>query len=185
MPSSAPIPPPLGAPTRAIACALAILLLGCPSPADDDDDVSPFDCTMGIWHEDGTWQEAEGADAEMLLGIQGWLWISAQLRTGADGPTAANVRFSGEIDGASPFGGSQPNVPLSTADGERYSDEIQVRLVNEDGTAPYIDAQLALEIRATSGTRECIAAATVTLKDDDPCLHTGGEPQCGDDDDSS
>ena len=75
-------------------------------------------------------------------------------------------------------------MAFTTEGDARTSAEIQIRLLNEDGTGPYIDSALALDVRATSGQRECLATATVTLKDDDPCLHTGEEPLCDDDDSS-
>jgi hypothetical protein len=159
---------------------LGAVLAGCPTAADDDD--TPFDCAVGLWQEDGGWVDADGADAELIFGFQGFLWISTRLRADAEGPEVANVRFSAAIEGEPPFGGSQPNVALSPGNGARYSDEIQVRLDNDEGPDPFVGRSMQLDVRATSGARECTASATLTLRDDDPCIHTDDEPICDDDD---
>ncbi len=161
----------------ALCCAL---LMGCPT-ADDDDD-RPFGCQIGVWHEDGAWEPADGAPVELIFGFQGFLWISTQLRSDLDGPDVANLRFSASIDDGAPFGGSQPNVALVEDGDARYSDEVQIRLSNDEGPEPFIGGVMALALRGTSGLRECTAEATVTLQDEDPCIHTDDEPICDDDD---
>lgn len=165
------------------ALVLALLLAGCGPGLDDDD--TPFDCTLGVWHEDGTWQAADGADAELIFGFQGFLWISVQLQAESSGPDTTNLRWSATLDGEDPFGGSQPSIPLPARDGARFSDELQIRLSNDEGPDPYVGRSLELAARATSGARECTTSATLTLRDDDPCIHTDDEPLCDDDDSAS
>jgi hypothetical protein len=158
-------------------------LAGCPSTVED---VTPFDCTLGIWHDDGTWEDADGADAELIFGFQGFLWISTQLATDDEAPDVANVRFSADLDGEDPFGGSQPNVALTASNGDRTSDEVQIFLSNDVGPAPFVGVVLDLAVRAISGGRECTTTAAITLKDEDDCIHTDDEePVCDDDDDSA
>ncbi len=163
---------------------LLALLLGCPG-TDDDDDTTPFDCSLGVWNEDGSWEDLDGADVELIFGFQGFLWISVQVEADAGGPDFANILFSAEVGDDDPFGGSVPNVPFTAQDGARRSDEVQVRLDNDEGPEPFIGETLHLAIRGRAGARECTAEADMTLRDDDPCLHTDDEPVCPDDDDSA
>ena len=161
------------------AILLLAALTACPS-GDDDDDDTPFSCALGLWQEDGAWVPADGGEAELVLGIQGFLWFSLQLETDLGGPEYSNLTFDVQVGKLEGVGGSLPNVALDPDGSQRRSGELHVRLDNEEGTLPFVDQPAHLTIWARSGLRECLAEVDLVLRDLDPCLHSPDGPVCPD-----
>ena len=175
-------------PAHFALCAplLAAALCGCPSGDDDDE---PFPCEAGTLTEEGAFVPLlDGDRAELVLGFQGFLFV--ELRARADDPprrTAASMRIT--VAGDPPAGSSQNEVDFVAAPGGGFvSDPVLVFL---DGSAPegYVGRTAEVAVALAGEGRRCVMERSVLLVDDDPCVHTDGEPVCPDpdpgDDDSA
>jgi hypothetical protein len=159
---------------------LALLMLaGCPpSGPDDTDGKTPFACELGEFDLDGSLVSyADKGTAELVLGFQSLLFL--QVRAVADDPPAkaCNATLSIELEGDDPTGGEQPLVEWH---GDGLSDELLFFLPSL-AVSSYVDRSATLAVRLESEDAVCLAVSEVVLVDDDPCIHTGGEPICPDD----
>lgn len=164
---------------RASVLVLAALLLGCP-PAPDPEE---FACTFGFSDGDGFVELGDDPRGELVLGFQGFLFVTARLKTSEAVTGEFEVLTSVEPEGGETFGGVQPRVTWSD---DGVSDE--VLLFFDDGNvAAFVGRSATLALRARNDELFCVASAEVVLVDDDPCIHTDAEPICpeGDDDDSA
>ncbi len=170
---------------RLLVSMMCLLVLGC-GPNDDDGEVErvEFACTLGVAGPDGTgFLPLDGvAEAEITLGFQGFLWFSVRLASDDEPLLEDNrVLYGAEIPGVDPFGAARPNLP--PASDPIHSEDLQVFVHGEP--SEYVGLNAVVTVRYEDATRFCLATGTVTLVDDDPCLHTGEEPICPDDKDRS
>ncbi len=141
---------------------------------------STFACEVGF-SKDGDYIAAAVADpAELILGFQGFLFVEMRILAEESSPSPVLVRMSMEVDGSEPFGGSQPDVDLETQDdGSRVSEEVNLFLPSNDtGLYQGKTAQVVMRLEDETSGMSCTTEQIVTLVDDDPCIHTGGEPIC-------
>lgn len=178
--------------SKSLIVLMGLLLTSCsPEGGDEDTDtgVGPpsaeFVCEIGLSDADGAYVSAVDNDpVELILGFQGFLFLEFMVRAEAGSPSPVLVRMSMEVDGEDPFDGSQPQVALSDqADGTRVSEVINLFLPNND-ISLYKDntARVVMRLEDSASGLTCTAERYVTLIDDDPCIHTGGEPICPEDD---
>lgn len=176
--------------SRTLAASLCAALAGCVGDVSGDTaapevEGATFACEIGFEDEDGAWVSAEeGDNAELVLGFQGFLFIEFKVLAEADSPSPVLVRMSMEVEGDAPFDGSQPDVAMVAQDsGERVSEVINLFLPTND-VGGYLDRQALVVMRLEDEASDlsCTASRTVTLVDEDPCIHTGGEPVCPEDD---
>jgi len=171
--------------TLAAALAAGWAAPGCASePVAGDDtaqaeDPTTFACEIGLADEDGGWvAAADGDPAELVLGFQGFLFIELRARAEDTCPSPITVLMNGEVEGDTPFDGSQPDVGMTDqGDGTRLSDEIVMFLPTND-VGHFEGATLRTVMRLEGSELNCTTERLFTLVDDDPCIHTGGEPIC-------
>ena len=169
----------------AAALAVGATATGCTSESTTGDDTAQeevpttFACEIGLADEDGGWVAAlDGDPTELVLGFQGFLFIELRVRAEDTSPTPVTVLMNGEIEGDSPFDASQPEVGMTDqGDGTRLSDEIVMFLPTND-VGHFEGATLRTVMRLEGADLSCTAERLFTLVDDDPCIHTGGEPIC-------
>ena len=144
---------------------------------------SAFICEIGFSKDDEYITATDASPAELILGFQGFLFVEVRIRAEESSPSPVLVRMSMEVDGSEPFDGSQPDVDLETQDdGSRVSEEINVFLPSNDtGLYKGKTAQIVMRLEDDASDMSCTTEQLVTLVDDDPCIHTGGEPICPDD----
>ena len=155
------------------------LLLACvPSePADTgpaDEEPRSFDCALGV-SEGGGFTPIDGGELELWLGFQGFLLVT--LTVAGDGPPATAdatmaLTFDDEV-----VSGQQPSVAFDDAG----LTEPLLLFLTSNYITYYVGKSASLAVRLEGGDATCTATASVTLVDDDPCLHTGGEPICPED----
>lgn len=153
------------------------MLLGCdPSGAGDTGSEVPlasYSCELGTLGTDGWVSLADAGTVELMLGFQGFVLASLAVR--ADGPPEGLSRaaYGLEIEGTDPVSGSQPDVGFSGGE----SDEV-LAFFTGNYVSYYVGRSAHVALRLTSATAECVAEGDAVLVDDDPCIHTGGEPDC-------
>ena len=172
--------------TLTIVFGTALMLIaGCGGPQGD---LLPFECSIGLWTEDVPYVELApdgSTPAEMVFGFQGFLWVDAAIQGDEDGPSVADVAVSVTIDGFSPSGTSVPSV-MFDGHGEGFlAGPVQMRLDNNEGASLYEGLGADVSMRVRGETHEGVCSAALTLVDEDDCIHTDGEPDCSDDDDSA
>ena len=168
---------------------LGLVLAGCSAQtvetgADTSLPDGEFACEIGFGDEDGSYVVASDyGDAELILGFQGFLFVELRVRAEEDSPSPVQVRMSMEVEGEPPFDGSQPDVELEDqVDGTRVSEEIVLFLPSNDvGLFKGKTARVVMRLDAPVSHSRCTTERYVTLADDDPCIHTGGEPICPED----
>ena len=163
--------------------ALLLLLAGCPTATDPEE----FACELGFSDAGGGFLElGDEPRAELVLGFQGFLFVTARLRAPVPVAGEFEVLTSVEPQGGAVFGGVQGRVLWAPRDAGAVSDEVLV-FFDDGNVAAFVERPATLALRARNDERFCVASAAVVLVDDDPCIHTDAEPICpdGDDDDAA
>jgi hypothetical protein len=167
----------------ALSLALPLFLAFQCEPAEPD----PFDCTLGLTTADGGFVPVTGdTRLELELGFQGFLLGHVAIRTTDDRvPDELEGAVSLTPDGLDPLGGPFARTALlDEPDGARVSEPIQV-FFDASALADYIGRTATIAVRAEAGRFRCLVEGDVVLVDDDPCIHTGGEPICPDDEEGT
>jgi len=160
-----------------------LALVACGSgPADTDPteiDKEEFACELGALNAEGGFAPyGEADDAEMVLGFQGFLFLRARVEA-ERAPSWCRALTSLEVPGEAPNGSARPEVSFEAGEGGHLSDQIPIFLPTANISA-YVGQTATLAARLEGPTEFCVAVATVTLRDDDACVHAGGEDDCGD-----
>ncbi len=167
----------------ALAVAVAMTLSGCEGGGGDPvlEDLEPFECQLLVANADGDLVSLDaGGDAELVLGFQGFLFFRLYAAgTDENIPDDVDVTMSVTVGDDDPFGGTQNGLDFEAADGDgvRTTEEILVFL-STSSVGDFVDRESVVTMRLRGDTHECLTSATVTLVDDDPCIHTGEEPIC-------
>ena len=160
---------------------LLVLLAGCPEEEDlllEPTEEALFSCVLGALDADGEHDAFEdGGTAELTLGFQGFLFVLVHVLAEEEGPALADVVASLAPEGDDPFGTTQPEVPFRSTPEGRLSDEVLVFLPNAN-IAAWEGRAATLSARIRGEGQVCVATAEVVLVDEDPCIHTGDEPIC-------
>jgi len=173
---------------RSLLIVLALLAAGCPTAPDPEE----FTCALGFSSEDGFVPLGDAPRGELVLGFQGFLFVTTRLHTAAEITGEFEVLTSVEPTGGEVFGGVQARVTWSADASGWASDEVLV-FFDDGNVAAFVGREATIALRARNDTDFCVATADVLLVDDDPCIHTDAEPICpeeddddsGDDDDSA
>jgi len=161
---------------------LLLVLLACSAGGDtgeSDADVNkaPFTCELGTRIDESDFQPfATGATFELQMGFQGFLLVKVVARGGDDAPSVADARMAVTIEGAEPVIGAQPSVDLTNG----VSDEILI-FFTSNYLSWFVGRAAEITVRLEDDDQVCVAQATGTLVDEDPCIHTGAEPICPED----
>ncbi len=168
-----------------LASSLFGLLLACGATTDDTGVVTAdptFDCSLGLLDDEDVFEPLTGvADAELVLGFQGFLFVRFALRRDAAGPEPLTVVIALESEASDPFSSTQPEVTWREQDSAWRTDELLLFLPDAN-TAAWTDVGGDVALRADHPDGSCTVTGRVTLVDDDPCIHTGDEPICPGDD---
>jgi hypothetical protein len=168
-----------------LALALCIGTL-CACGNDPTDPIDPakteFACELGTPDADGAFVPlGPGAQAELVLGFQGFLIITLLVRAQAPAPDLVDITMSVTLEGADPFGNSQLGTAIrSSADG-LLTDQIVIFL-ESSSVSFYQDRTADLALRLEDATRTCTVTGTVLLVDSDRCIHTDEHIVCPEDD---
>lgn len=158
---------------RFSSLCLALALAGCPGPVDPNRELTEVSCTLGTVDDAGAFHLLEaGADLELILGFQGFLLLITHLGS-EDMDSNATATTSLEMEGHEPSGGSQPALSFSNG----VSSELLFFLPSSN-VAAYVGNSAALAVRLEDQDHFCIATATVTLVDEDECIHVDGPDVC-------
>lgn len=172
----------------ALALMAAVPVAACDTGGDDGGEpveLEPFECELVMAGGEGELVSLEGGgDAEMVLGFQGFLFVELfAAASGEDVPDDVDVTMSVTVGSADPFGGTQNGVDFEAADGDGVRTTEQILVFFSGGsTGDYVGLEAIVTMRLRGDTHECLTTATVTLVDDDPCVHTGEEAICPGDD---
>jgi hypothetical protein len=141
-----------------------------------------YGCDLGLLTEEGDFRALEPNETvELVLGFQGFLFVEVAVRAEAS-PGECITTSSLTVPDNDPVGSVQQEVPFGGSDSGWVSEEL-VLFLPSNTVSDYVGAPADLAVRLDDGAAYCIAALTVELVDDDPCIHTGDEPICPDDDD--
>lgn len=165
--------------------AMAATLVACgPGDGTGDGDVekAEFDCELGSVNIDGVFEPySEQNRAELYFGFQGFLFLEAQVRVQQTLSTC-QVTASLMVEDEDPMGGAQPAVAFQhQEDGSMLSEDIVVFLPSSSASA-WAGRTGTLSVRVEDASNRCVTSAEVLLVDDDPCIHSGDEPICPDED---
>ncbi|MDP2305681.1 MAG: hypothetical protein Q8P18_06610 [Pseudomonadota bacterium] len=155
-----------------------IELLACtgagPAEPVSDAEAEPFACELGVLREGSFVPLAEAETVELHLGFQGFLLLALHARA-EDPPTEVDATVGVTVDGLDPYSVSQPRVAFT----DGVTDELLVFLTSNYASW-YEGRTASLGLRLRSADRVCVTEGAAVLVDEDPCIHTGGEPVCPD-----
>jgi len=155
---------------------------GPQGPGDTGGRDGEFPCSLGIVDlEEGYRDMADGERLELVLGFQGFLFVRTWLHTPVEPGAHCEGIASLEIDGLDPMQTTIPLIPFSAQDDGWRSDEMPLFLAS-DSVGTYANKEATLAFRLQDGKDACVLQQPVILVDDDPCIHTDGDPVCPDDD---
>jgi hypothetical protein len=157
-------------------------LLACVGPDKDEPapaaEATPFACELGTDGPDGFVTLADAGALELHMGFQGFLLFVLRVRAGDDRPAEADATVGVTFDGVDPVSVSQPRVPFGD---DGVTDEILVFLTSN--YASYYEGRHAeVGLRLATNDAVCTASGEATMIDEDPCIHTGDEPLCPEED---
>lgn len=168
---------------------MAMLLLpwGCESDGGNDDadvviEKQEFECQLGYLDQDGAFHTFQDGDkAELMMGFQGFLLTILYARAQGEVPTKCDGKFSVSPEGRTPFGANVPQIGFAPkGESEWESSEILI-FFNSGVVSELVGRSTDLTMKLESATSVCTSQVTVVLADDDPCIHTGDEPDCPED----
>lgn len=152
----------------------------CSGPSSSGEP-KPFECELGLLVDDAFVPIGADTEVELQLGFQGFLIVELAARTREHRlPEIVEGSVSLTPEGMDPLGSTGLWVPLERDGDWEVSGPIQVFLDPAQlGAYPGLSAHVAL--RLEDPDHVCVVQADVVLVDDDPCIHTGAEPECPDD----
>ena len=162
-------------------------LLACTAPEDtavEQDtavELESYACELGVPDADRNFTPlTEDTPLELVLGFQGFLFVELMVRTEVTPPEHSEALMSLAADGRDPTGVSQPVTGFTTDAGTSTTEPLLLFLPDSDvggWTGRYAD----VAVKIVDAERECLVLGAGYLVDEDPCLHTGGEPICYED----
>ena len=160
---------------RSSALVSIAFLMACggggPEPKPDVP-LTEVSCALGALDENDQYQLfSEQSNAELILGFQGFLFLSTHISSAEMSECTAITSI--EMVGVEPSGGSQPELPFA---GE-LSGELLFFLPTSN-IASYVDQPATLAVRLEDDIHFCVATAEVTLVDLDACIHADDGDIC-------
>ncbi len=165
-----------------------LLLLAASAGAACTDDAPPDEPDAGppcgfelAWGRpvDGVFTPyADGDEAGVVLGFQGFRFIDSSARLGQIDAPSAVFRFQVEVDGQAPMTQDAAAELVPGADGARYADHLQI-FFNDIAMPELLGRSAAVRARATAAGCTAADAATVTLVNGG-CQDASGGTSCGD-----
>jgi hypothetical protein len=168
---------------RGSALAASLVAWGCsteaPSETGSPAEKLSYTCELGTIDGAGFTPVNERGTLELMMGFQGFVLVSLAVRTDAPPDDSSLATYGITIDGTDPVGGQQPEVRFADGGSGAVSDEV-LAFFTGNYVSYYAGRSAHAALRVESETALCIAEADAVLVDDDPCIHTGGEPDCPD-----
>ncbi|MCP4446874.1 MAG: hypothetical protein GY811_16220 [Myxococcales bacterium] len=162
---------------RKIIFVFTTTLLASACPKQDstpDATPCPMDIELGAERVEGFEAFTTGESAELTVGFQDFIYISASVRLSADeaaGEDQGQLVFQIEIDAEDAYSFKQPFEALDAeADGWRYNDDIRV-FFNQFPVPTIVGKEATITARGSLGN--CIgltSSARVTLVDEKQCI---------------
>jgi hypothetical protein len=140
-----------------------VLLLGCPNGGETDD-YEPFDCELLASDGELPLGPLEDADAELILGFQGFLHVPLHVTSDDDPPERIDVAMTLDVDGFDRLGGQQPQVPFLDGYDEPVS-RVVLFFLTSGNVGEWRDRDAHLVAAAVGEGRRCVREADIRLVD--------------------
>lgn len=154
--------------------ASALLASACPTQ-ESAPDATPcsMDVEFGPRRMDDFQAFSNGAKAELVLGFQGFRYISSSVRIlaeGAESEKRGSMLFQISLEGQEPYSLRIPFQPAAKeADGWRYGDSLQI-FFNDTPVAETVGKNVTIAAKASLG--DCVGTYSVNVKivDEEQCI---------------
>lgn len=167
----------------ALASLIVALAPGCDPDGSDDDtggEVVEGTCTLGLTDADGNFVPlGAGADRlELILGFQGFIWVEVNVSVEPECPDLVDASTGITMEGHGSVGGAQPLVTLDPSGSGDYLSEDILLFLNGGSMSEYVGSDAELAVALEGDGWRCVTSAAGVLVDDDPCIHTGEDTDC-------
>lgn len=165
---------------------LALVLVGVSSACNGTEtgETEPEECGSEItvqWgHEgpDGFVAFADGDDAEITRGFQGFRYVTSTVRLQGTEADSAVLSFRIDVEGHDAYSQNAGEDLSADSDGARYADEVLV-FFNDIPLQQLVGRGAEISLHATVGACEADHGAMVTLVDEVDCIELeNGELEC-------
>jgi hypothetical protein len=165
---------------------LSILLAGCPDddpgrPDGGDAAVEPctMEATLGTGGQGGDFARlAEGVDAEVILGYQGFRFIQTILEVSGVGSTQVNASFTISVEGQVPYPQWVRTDVEQVGDGAAYSDPVSIYF-NDIPYAQIVGKRCDIAVEVFHPGCSDTFSVGVVLVDEDPCIQGADDVETG------
>ncbi|NUN15414.1 MAG: hypothetical protein HUU55_17455 [Myxococcales bacterium] len=162
----------------------ALVAFGCET--DEENNIADvvvekteFECQLGYLNKEGVFHVFQNGDkAELMMGFQGFLLTILHAGAQGDVPVKCDGKFSIEPEGRTPFGANVPQISFASDGGGGWKSNEILIFFNSGIVSELVGRSTEVTMKLESATSVCTTHVTVILADDDPCIHTGEEPEC-------